>query len=158
MADDGDGEVWALELVLVLLLVRVVVLVVVLVPVLVLLLLLLRRRTSVLLYVTGTGIRGGVASSSSTISFQSSVLCWRVDWWEFSSSSMLSLSSSILGDPVTNIVGFWAGGLVSSIMERMPLVQRLREASRVSLHSCSSSNSIASAMGVVLVGGGDPGG
>ena len=149
MADDGD--VWALELVLVLLLVRVVVLVVVLVPVLVLL---LRRRISVLLYVTGTEIRGRVASSSSTISFQSRVLGWRVDWWE-SSSSMLSSSSSFLGEPVTIAVGFRAGGPVSSIMVRMPLVQWLMEISRGSLHSFSSSNSIASVMGV---GGGVPGG
>ena len=149
MADDGD--VWALELVLVLLLVRVVVLVVVLVPVLVLL---LRRRISVLLYVTGTEIRGRVASSSSTISFQSRVLGWRVDWWG-SSSSVLSSSSSFLGEPVTIAVGFRAGGPVSSIMVRMPLVQWLMEISRGSLHSFSSSNSIASVMGV---GGGVPGG
>ena len=108
---------------------------------------------------TGTGISGGVASSSSTNSFQSSVLGWRVDWWESSSSSMLSWSSSILGDPVTIAVGFWVGGLVSPIMERMPLVQMLREISRGSLHSFSSSNSIASVMGVVrLMGGVDPGG
>ena len=151
MADDGDGEVWALELVLVLLLVRVVVLVVVLVPVLVLL---LRRRISVLLYVTGTEIRGRVASSSSTISFQSRVLGWRVDWWG-SSSSVLSSSSSFLGEPVTIAVGFRAGGPVSSIMVRMPLVQWLMEISRGSSHSFSSSNSIASVMGV---GGGVPGG
>ena len=67
--------------------------------------------------------------------------------------------SSFLGEPVTLAVGFWTGGLVSSIMERMPLVQRLMEVSRGSWHSFSSSSSIASVMEVVwLVGGGDPGG